>query len=67
MTKCPVLGTAGEVVRERGFGKCLSSFTEYLLLFSHSSVEEDASNYLQHPCPFNSVIFSALILLFQGS
>lgn len=61
-----VLGTAGEVVRERGLGKSSSTFTEYLLLFSHSRVEEDASNYLQHPCPFNFYIFSALILLFQG-
>lgn len=74
--ECPsvprVLGTAGEgeVAMESSFGRSLSSFTDYLLLFPHRRVEEDASSCLQHSSSclfFFLYFFSALTLLFQGS
>lgn len=74
--ECPsvsrVLGTAGEgeVVMESSFGRSLSSFTDYLLLFPRRRVEEDASSCLQHSSSclfFFLYFFSALTLLFQGS
>lgn len=67
--ECPsaprVLGTAGEgeVAMESGFGRSLSSFTDYLLLFPCRRVEEDASSCLQHSSSCLFFFFSISFLL----